>query len=257
MSVLGVHAVRSRARSAAGMAQRSLMPRQRRLRTGRSTAFMLAAAGVLFATAARAEGTTLNRFDPSERGGRWFAADSLSVGSDVPWAVGAVLDVAHEPLVALDEHGRKVAAPVKDQFFTHLGASATLAERVRVALNLPVLVASRTSAFERGGVALTPSDGAALGDLRLAGDVLLLGEHDEPFTLASGLALYLPTGSPDALTSDGAVRLKPRAQAAGRLGAFVYAAQVNVHLRASSSDFEGEARGTEVGLVGAVGLTAL
>jgi outer membrane protein OmpA-like peptidoglycan-associated protein len=233
------------------------MPRQTRLRTGRSTAFWLAATCALFTDAARAEGIALNRFDPSERGGRWFAADSLSVASDRPWAIGAVLDVAHEPLVALDENGRKVAVPVKDQFFTHLGASVTLAERVRVALNLPLLIASRTSAFESGSTALTPSDGAALGDLRLAGDVRLLGGYDQPFSLASGLALYLPTGSPDALTSDGAVRLKPRAQAAGRVGAFVYAAQVNVHLGAGRSDFGGEPRGTEFGLIGAVGLTAM
>jgi outer membrane protein OmpA-like peptidoglycan-associated protein len=216
-----------------------------------------AAALLLAAATVRAEGTVLDRFEPSERGSRFFTADSLPLSTHLLWAAGAVVDVAHEPLVVLDENGRHVATPVKDQFFTHLGASVTLAGRVRVALNLPILLTARTAAFEADDFSLSPGDGPALGDVRLSGDVRLLGGHEDPLTLAAGLSIYAPTGSQDALTSDGSLRLRPRLQAAGRIGDLVYAAHVSTHVRTGDGRFAGEPDGTSLTLGAAVGLTAL
>lgn len=216
-----------------------------------------AAAVLLSAGAARAEGTALDRFDPSERGGRFFTADSLAISPQRPWAAGVILDVAHEPLIVLDENGRHVATPVRDQFFTHAGASLVLAERVRVALNLPVLLTARAAGFEAESWAISPGDGPALGDVRLSGDVRLFGTPDAPFALGAGLSVYAPTGSPDALTSDGSLRLRPRVQAAGRVGDFVYAAHASAYVRTGDGRFAGAPDGTSLALGGAFGLTAL
>lgn len=216
-----------------------------------------AAALLLSATMVHAEGTALDRFDPSERGSRFFTADSLALTADLPWAAGAVVDVAHEPLVVLDENGGRIATPVKDQFFTHVGASVTLAERFRIGLNLPILLAARTAAFEAEDFDISPGDGPALGDVRLSGDVRLFGEHDGPVALAAGISLYAPTGSPDALTSDGSLRLRPRLQAAGRIGEFVYAAHASAYVRTGDGRFAGDPDGTSLSLGGAIGLTAL
>lgn len=216
-----------------------------------------AATLLLSASALRAEGTALDRFEPSERGGHFFSADSLSLTPDRSWSAGAVVDIAHEPLIVLDEDGRHVASPVRDQLFTHLGASVTLARRVRLGLNLPILVSARTTPFETSDFSISPSDGPALGDVRLSGDVRLLGEYDEPVTLAAGLSLYAPTGSPDALASDGSLRLRPRLQAAGAVGDLVYAAHVSSHVRTGDGRFAGQADGTALTLGGALGLRAL
>ncbi len=219
--------------------------------------WVAAAACLLHAGVARAEGTALDRFDPSERGSRFFTADSLALSADVPWAAGVIVDVAHEPLVVLDQNGNELAAPVKDQFFTHLGASVTFVDRVRVGLNLPLLLTARTAAFESETWSLSPSDGPALGDVRLSGDVRLFGAAGAPFTLAAGLSLYAPTGSPDALTSDGSLRLRPRLQVAGTASGFVYAAHASTYVRTGDGRFAGAADGTALAFGAALGLSAL
>lgn len=216
-----------------------------------------AVALVLHAGNALAEGTALDRFDPAERGSRFFSADSLTLSADRPWNAGVIIAVAHEPLVVLDENESEVATPVENQLFTHLGASVTLAEHFRVGLNVPILVTASTEAVESDDWSLSPSDGPAFGDVRVSGDVRLFGTDRAPFALSAGLSLYAPTGSPDALTSDGSLRLRPRVQAAGTVARFVYAAQASTYVHTGDGKFVGGPDGTALSLGAAVGLTAL
>jgi OOP family OmpA-OmpF porin len=69
-----------------------------------------------------APGFALDRFEPSERGSDWFAADSLDFRGEKRLAAGAVLDYAHDPLVLYRPDGTKISGIVSDQFFAHLAA---------------------------------------------------------------------------------------------------------------------------------------
>jgi len=209
-----------------------------------------------FATSARAQtntgGFALDRFEPSERGSDWFAGDSLDLRGKLRPAAGVVFDYAHNPLVLQRANGSKEPALVSDQLFAHLGASAVLAERVRISLNLPVaIVQSGTS----GRIAF--DDSFAVGDLRLSADVRLFGEYGDPATLALGAQLFAPTGSRKSFTSDGSERLVPHVLLAGSIAPVVYSLGLGFQYRGSSDGFLDDPRGNEAVLVAAAGVRTL
>jgi len=137
-----------------------------------------------------------------------------------------VFDDAHNPLVIYDSKGAPLTYGVRDQLPGHVGGSLALFERLRVGVNLPVVLFAEG---QKGTIAQTtcsPPASGALGDLRLAADVRLLGQAGEAFTLAAGARAWLPTRSPEAYGSDGKSRAGPQLVAAGALGAFEYSARV-------------------------------
>jgi outer membrane protein OmpA-like peptidoglycan-associated protein len=193
---------------------------------------------------ATAEGFSINRFDPSERGSEWFSNDSLDLRGHGRFAAGLVLDYAHRPLVYYAPSGDKTI--VGDQFFGHFGATVNLWDSVRFGLNFPVAL------FQDGEGATTSTTNFALenqvapGDLRLGFDVRLYGKYRSPIELATGLGLYLPTGSRTSYTGDGAVHAIPHFIVAGESSGFVYSARLGMHLRGQADDFAGSAMGSEI-----------
>lgn len=196
-------------------------------------------------SSAQAEGFAINRFDPADRGSDWFAADSLDLRGDQRWAFGGVIDWAHKPLVAYDSNGEETGAIVGDQLHLHLGGALVLWDRLRFGVNLPVLAFAQSEGAQFGGGTVAAAEGAGIGDLRLGGDVRLVGEYEDPATLGFGLAVHLPTGSRDAFTSDGRVRVVPRVTLAGRVTDFVYSVRTGINVRTQGQDFAGEPFGTE------------
>jgi OOP family OmpA-OmpF porin len=181
-----------------------------------------------------ATGLALDRFDPAERGSEWFALDSLDLRGRVRPAIGVDLDWGHKPLVLYDVNDHPVGSVVSDQLFVHAGASLVLFDRVRVGFNLPIAVAQSGDGATLAGVTYPAPSGPQIGDLRLGADVRIVGRYRSPFTLAAGASLYLPTGSRDDYTSDGVVRaVIPHVNAAGEIGAFVYAAKLGFEVRRS------------------------
>ena len=89
-----------------------------------------AVALVLHAGNALAEGTALDRFDPAERGSRFFSADSLTLSADRPWSAGVTIDVAHEPLVVLDARFNLVSANPAFYRLFKVSPSETVGERL-------------------------------------------------------------------------------------------------------------------------------
>src|SRR5262245_20900366 len=87
----------------------------------------------------QAQGFALNRFEPSERGSEWFTLESLDLRGDGRLAFGVVGDWAHKPLVLYAPDGSEKNLIVSDQVFVHLGGAINLANRFRLAANLPVL----------------------------------------------------------------------------------------------------------------------
>lgn len=216
------------------------------------TALPLVLASMFGASAASAQsaGFALDRFDPSDRGSDWFALESLDFDGHMRAALGLVGDYAYKPLVLYNGDGDEVNAIVEHQLFAHLGASLTLWDRLKLGVNVPLAVVNggeTNSSF-------SSQDGAGIGDVRVGGDVRLLGAPGDLLRLGLGVGVYLPTGDPDKFTGDGSTRIQPRLGVAGDAGQMAYAARLSTNIRTADQTLDGEAVGTEVGFAGSVGV---
>lgn len=205
-------------------------------------------------TATAQEGFALDRFSPAERGSDWHANDSLDLRGHLRPAAGLVLDYARQPLVAYDAEGDVARAIIETQLFAHAGGALILAERLRLAVNLPLLLQSSGEPVLTVDGRFATEGGLAIGDPRLTGDVRVVGSYGRPFTLAVGVEAYLPLGAQDAYASDGTLRLWPRLLAAGALGPFAYAARLGVHVRPHDARFAGTDLGSELTFGAAAGV---
>ncbi|MCU0687834.1 MAG: hypothetical protein MUF34_37260, partial [Polyangiaceae bacterium] len=202
-------------------------------------------------------GFGVDRFDPSERGSEWFALDSLDLRGHQRFAAGGVASWAYKPFVLYDGDGEVRNAIVEHQIVLHAGASLVLWNRLRVGANLPLQMYATGESGTLGGTTYpAPSADQSVGDLRLSGDVRLFGEYGDVITGALGLAVALPTGSSGAYAGDGNVRFTPRAQVAGDVGDFAYAAKLGYQYRDRRDTLGGAPIGSEFvyGLSGGVRL---
>lgn len=203
----------------------------------------------------RVPGFAINRFDPSERGSDWFAADSLDLRGNNRFAIGVVGDYNHDPLAVYNAGSDKqVGAVISDQIYAHFGISYNLADRLRLAVNMPVLFYQAGDTFVVDNQTLTAAKGVKPGDLRLAADLRLFGTYGGPATFTIGGQVYLPTGNQDAYASDGSVRGGPRAMLAGQVGPFVYAARMGVIFRKDHRAFDDTPQGHEAVFAAAAGI---
>jgi OmpA-OmpF porin, OOP family len=202
------------------------------------------------ALAQDASGFAINRFDPSERGSKWFALESLDLRGEARLAFGVVGDWSHKPLVLYAPDGTARQSLIKDQLFFHVGGGIILAERLRLALNLPIAAHQQGARGTVGTTNYVPPSEASVGDLRIGADVRLFGEYGDAITTALGVQVHVPTGNQADYTGDGKVRVVPRLLAAGDVGPFTYAVKLGVQYRALDTNFANSPVGTEF-LVGA------
>jgi len=227
-----------------------------RSRAARAAAIALALAA-LHPRAARAQAQTgfgVSRFEPAERGSRWFVADSLAFEGRMRPAVGATLDYAYKPLVTEDERGIERFALVRHQLWMHAGASLVITDRVRVGVDLPFALYQDGESGRASGALLKGASAPALGDIRLAGDVRLAGVAGSAFVLAAGARIWLPTGVRSQFTGDGSLRISPQLLAAGEVGPLSWAARVAFVYRARNEGYAGAALGSELHAAGGVGV---
>jgi outer membrane protein OmpA-like peptidoglycan-associated protein len=202
---------------------------------------------------AQAQGFAVDAFDPSERGSDWFSVESLDLRGNVRPAIGVVMDGAYRPLV-IDSDGKLEESVIRNQIVGNVGASLVLWNRLRLGLNLPVAVFQDGHQDVIGGVTYAPPKSPSVGDLRLGTDLRLAGTYGDPFTLAIGARVYVPTGQRDNYTGDGSVRVDGRLEAAGDLGAFTYAARVGAEYRGLDDTLAGNPLGSQVLFGAAMGL---
>lgn len=205
-----------------------------------------------------ASGFSINRFDSAEMGSDWFSGDSLDLRGHLRPGVGLTLDWANQPLVRYPQ-GADPIAVVENQAFAHLAASLVLVDRLRLAVDIPMLVhQSGTAVNVRDENGVTSSygghSGFAMGDIRAAVDVRLVGEYGDAFTLAAGAQLHLPTGSREAFAGDGSIRLVPRLMVAGDLSILAYSVRAAVAYRAKKDDVGDLKSGSEMSFVATAGL---
>ncbi len=217
----------------------------------------LVMAGSTPASAQGLAGFGVDRFEPAERNGEWFAADTLDLRGDFRPSLGLVLGGQYRPLVVHRADGG-ITSVVRDLWTLHAGAAVNLAGRVRFGLDVPiVLFDDGTSASVGAKTLLAPDAAQTVGDTRLALDVRLAGEHGDPATLALGARLWLPTGTPENYVSDGTVRAEPRIAAAGDVGVFTWAANAGFHFGRPERWVGSTKLGQELRLGAAAGLRLL
>lgn len=200
-------------------------------------AALVAAATPAFAEPPKVSGFAMNRFEPSERGSEWFVLDSLDMRGAARPIVGAVADYdAGEQRVRDDATNQQVDFR-KTFAAVHVGGALVLYERLRIGVDVPMVLAQSGTSAVRGGLAYDAPSKAGLGDARLALDVRVFGRYRGPATAALGLRAFAPTGSQEQFTGDGAFRVGPHASVAGELGPFVWAARAGVLFRSHEQQF--------------------
>jgi outer membrane protein OmpA-like peptidoglycan-associated protein len=213
-------------------------------------ALLLAASALSVAGASAqttATGFSLDRFNPSERGSEWFVEDSLDLRGDPAAAVGIVGELGIRPLVIYNPDGSTQAIPVHQQLVLHPGASVTLFDRLRLGLDVPVAAYQGGTSGTVDGVSYPAVTSGGVGDLRIGADVRLFGVHGDPFTLAAGAQLFIPSGNSTEYLGDNSFHaVLPRVLVAGQIDWFSYAAHLGFHYRGLDTTVAGASVGSEV-----------
>ncbi|MCK6588378.1 MAG: OmpA family protein [Polyangiaceae bacterium] len=200
---------------------------------GAFAAVLLAASSV----PAQTQGFALNRFRPAPPGDRLFGVESPYVAGDlVPHAL-LLADYAHNPLVLRRDAGDQDLGPVvSHQLFLHAAGSIALFSRVSFNVDIPLAVLQKGESPGAAGAGTFASpDSAELGDLRVGLRGRIYGGYFDPFQLAVGAYLWLPSGNDEAgsFVGDGSVRGMPQVIVGGRTNSIVWSFSTGVEIRPS------------------------
>jgi outer membrane protein OmpA-like peptidoglycan-associated protein len=181
----------------------------------------------------------LNRFDPAPAGDRMFGVQSpFSAGHLTPHVM-LLADYAHDPLVLRWQNtGDKAGVVVGNQLYLHLNGGISLWDRLNINVDVPVALFQNGDSPNVGGQSFISPSKAQFGDLRLGLRVRLFGEYHDPFQIAVGGYVWLPTAphAAGSFVGDGKVRGLPQAIIGGRIAdRFVYSAAVGPEIRAAES----------------------
>jgi OmpA-OmpF porin, OOP family len=203
---------------------------------------------------AQSTGFSLDRFVPSPAGSMWFTLDSLDMRGSVRPAFAFTGDFAYKALALYNSQGATQNVIVDEQLFLHAAASLVLIDRLRFAFDLPVAVYQHGGSGTLDGITYQGPNQPALGDLRLDADVRLFGEYGDPFTMAVGMQLFLPTGNRSLYAGDGGVQIAPHLLAAGQIGIFTYGASLGFLYHTQNQDYANTPFGGELTMSGSAGL---
>jgi OmpA-OmpF porin, OOP family len=210
------------------------------------TAAVAAATGPAFA-----QGLALDRFEPAPAGDRMFGVPSPYAAGDLTPHLMLLADYAHNPLVIkTTPSNTDVGSVVKNQLYMNLDGGLSLWSRLFIDVDIPIAVlqtGDSPNAPGAGGATqtFTSPSSAQFGDLRIGARVRLFGEYHDPFQIAVGGYLWLPTGSKDSFVSTGEVRGLPQLILGGRAKErVVWSAALGPEIQGVSS-YAGVGQGTE------------
>jgi outer membrane protein OmpA-like peptidoglycan-associated protein len=204
------------------------------------------------------QGLSLNRFDPAVRGSEWFANDTLDLRGHLRPTVGVVMEGQYRPLVLANANGDVKWSPLRNVGTLHVGASFVFFQRLRFALDVPIVVFQDGHQATLGrSTIVAPESDQAFGDFRFTTDFRVFGTYGDPFTLAAGIGIYFPSGSTRDYTGDGTLRFAPRLLVAGDVGPFVYSARIGANLGRPERFFGATRVGQEFTWAAAAGVRVL
>ena len=195
---------------------------------------LLVAALLTAAGPAHAQGYALSQFEPSERGSRFFLADSLELhhppGDTIRPALAFGLTTSYAYRTRVfgngDEDGARL---VEHAVYFHPGVTAVLAPGARFALDVPVAIQSGETTRLAGKLLGAPAS-PRFGDVRLGFDLNLLGpaaREREGLAIAAGASVWFPTGSPVDLTGDDGTHVGAHVVAVFHQGSWLGSARVS------------------------------
>lgn len=209
-------------------------------RNARAALVVSAACAALLTTSeARAQSqaalgdVALNQLEPSPAGDAFYGVPSPFIGGHLAPRGLVMVDHAEQPLVISTASASGVV--VSRQTLLHINASLALWDRLLVGVLLPVVVAQGGESPVTQGVSIPSPDSAAVGDLRLSARIRFFGEDSDPFQLAAGVHIHVPTGRSGSFAGDGSVRDSPHVLFGGRAGRFVWSASVGAMIRHSDT----------------------
>src|SRR3954452_17299626 len=169
-------------------------------------------------SAAHAQSLALNRLDPAPAGDRMFGVPSPYAAGHLTPHLMLLADYAHNPLKLYSvPSDSDRGALVANQLFLHLNASFSLSHRLNLDISVPLAVFQNGDDPTAGGQTFSSPSSAQFGDLRFGLRVRLLGEYHDPFQLALGGYVWVPTGANDSYVSSGDVRGLPQLILGGRV----------------------------------------
>lgn len=187
----------------------------------------------------------------------WFTGESLNREGHGDLSTNLVFDWAGSPLVVYDADGAEIAEVVSRQVILHGGVAYQLWDRLRLHVDIPVVVGQAGRDVQIGNTQLIAHGGAAMGDLQVGVSDRIYGEVNGVFRLGVGFRFFAPTGKQSAYAGDGKPHLLPRLNVAGDAGLFSYAANLGVHARLVDDPVSANSVGSEMALGASVGVNLL
>jgi len=195
--------------------------------------------GLPEARAAGNGGIALDQFEPAPAGDSFFGVPSPFARGPVTPRIIAMFDYADQPLKVTQEAAAGgPGAVVGRQAFLHLNASLAVQDRLLISALLPIALLQNGDSPRVMGARLASPTSAQVGDLRVGLRVRMLGDDEDPFQLAVGFNLHIPTAPAGSLAGEGTFREQPQLLAGGRfkIGVpFVWSANGGVLIRASDN----------------------
>jgi OmpA-OmpF porin, OOP family len=173
-----------------------------------------------------ADGFSLQRFEPSPAGDRFFVVPEGAVPAGEPGIRAQVLGhyLLQPSLVRTDNVTGLDRELVSKQFFLHPALSYAPTKWLLTHFDLPI-------ALSQSGQGPNAPTAPAVGDPRVGVRVGVVGDEHAAFAFAPGLDVWLPFGSQKNLVGDGAFRVLPRLNVSGEALPFVYAATLGFQFR--------------------------
>jgi OOP family OmpA-OmpF porin len=184
---------------------------------------------------AQSAAVDLPKFNPSPAGDRFFGVPSAYTAGESDFHAMTLLDYAYNPLVLVADTGQDAGAVVSSQMLLHVGLNFAIIDRISVNADMPFALLSSGDDLTGGAAAFPAPAGASLGDLRLGARGTLLGGYHDPFQLAVGGYLWVPTGGSDSFVSDGSVRGQPQIVVGGEAQEFIYSVMLGPSFRGATT----------------------
>jgi hypothetical protein len=199
---------------------------------------------VAWSSEARASGFELQTSSPAPAGDHFHLSPDGSISGESTFNARLFLSEAYKPLLKTPVPGG-TRTSVSSQLYMNVGAAYALQKRFLFALDLPFVPHQGTDG----------PDSSGLGDPRLTARAGIVGLA--PFSLGVEARLFVPIGSEDALTGDGAVRASAHVAASGGVSVLRWSASVGYLARREHSLVNGGVVGPALPFSLAAGIEAM
>ncbi len=181
-------------------------------------------------------GGALDRFDPSPAGDTFFSLPSADVYGVLRPAASAEIAYAHDPLVLRRTSGGSPLDWVSGQAILHAQISVEVWRRLKLDLEVPVLLAEGGSSGSLGNFAVTSPGGAHVGDVRIGARAAVLHQHGMLPAAAITFDVWAPTGNQAAFAGAGVARYQPGLVIGAEYRYLVWGASAGTRFQPATTD---------------------